>query len=258
MRVAIAIISIIIFSNCKPSNDKIKIKHDTESLSELENNDSVFCKYVYQSLEEINKLYLLINRDIIYSKSEGYEWLITDNEDKAWESISDSVRLKILHEGVYSSKLNSVLSSKFYNSIVHLFDTMNDPVNIGFILTKHEIGKTLRTVLSRRDYLNYQYLNDEDLSRLMSENEYVKYHKARIHIVSDSIAVYKTLDAEISFEQNLDLCYFILKRKAQEQKWLLDNIIICKAEEEEAYDIKIIGAHKPLEYFDFEEYMDVE
>ena len=167
--------------------------------------------------------------------------------------VDDSFRLKTIESGIENKSFINCLSKEYYSKILNFKKTLNDPVNLGYVMTQSEVGKTLIRILSDRYFLNISddFIN-EDPSRFMSEQDYIDYHKERIHIVNENKAIYKNLDAEISLEENLDICYFIFIKK--NEKWLLDGVEICSKEKEEEFDIELIGEYRPIVYYEAKEY----
>ncbi len=215
--------------------------------------DSIAKNEVYQELFNFNQIYRNCGKEIFYTKSEGYEWFIIENGERNFVSIPNSLRLSTIESGLNSVEFRNALTSDYYNQIFLFKKSLNDPINIGYVMTQHELGKSLLSILSERYFLNLlEDYSNGDPSQYMSEQDYIDYHKERIHIVNENKAIFKNLDSEISLGRNFDVCYFLFIK--ENKKWLLDGIEICTKDQEEAYDIKIIGEYKPIEYYEAEEY----
>jgi len=244
-------------------NTSFSVENKIQSLLDLKQNKNIMQEKVadenklrnelFETIKIFNEVYLKTNKEIFYTKWDGFEWYIIKDGEREYESINDSLRLSVIKNGLNNKEFKSLLTINYYNRTLSFNKSLNDPLNIGYVMTQHEIGKTMLYILSDRDDLNsFDEFINQDPSQYMSEQDYIDYHKVRIHIVNEKKAIYKNLDAEVSLENNFDIMYFILIK--ENDKWLLDGIKICKRDEEEAFDIKIIGEYKPIEYYEAKEY----
>jgi len=223
------------------------------NMQEKTKNEIALKDELYNVINNLNKTYLETNKEIFYTKWDGYEWFITRDGERDYESIEEKTRLNYIEKGFNSNEFKNFLTFNYYNRLLAFKKSLKDPVNIGYLMTEHEIGKTLLYILSDRDDLNcFNEDINQDPSRYMSEQDYINYHKARIHIINENKAVYKNLDAEVSLAKNFDVIYFLFVK--ENDKWLLDGIEICPKDKEEEFDIKLIGEPRPIKYYEAEEY----
>lgn len=217
-------------------------------------NESNLKNEVYEALVSLDKFYKDYGKQILYSTSSGYYWFFIKNGSLDYGPIDNSIRLPIIEKAIESDEFKKKVTKKFYDEILKFKSTLKDPMNIGYLMIHNEIGQTMLSILSRKDYLNVfsSYYQDDDGSYMMSAEDYINYHKARIHFRDNDRVVYKAVDVEIAYPEEMDICYFLFKK--EEGKWLLNDIMVCRAEEEEQYDLKLIGESKPLKYYAAESY----
>jgi len=236
-------LTIFLFSFCMETK--------SQSMSEKEE----IRNELFKTINEFNNVYYNVNKEIHYSNwKSSYAWFKTIDGKRKGIEISDIERIKQIENGLMDLSFINILSAGFYNEIIEFKNQIDDPINIGYLITQNEMGKTLLYILSDRDDLNYfEYgVTDDDPSVDMSEQDYINYHKARIHIIDDKKAIYKNRDVEISLEENFDVVYFIFNK--ENDKWLLDGIEICPKDKEEEFDIKLIGEPRPIKYYEAEEF----
>jgi len=209
---------------------------------------------LYNAIYELDSIYKDVGKEIYFSEAyDYYVWYKTSDSVRESVKISDSDRTGIIEESLKNNALRNVISKGYLERINILYNSIEDPINLGFLFTKHKLGKSLLNILSDRYFLNsFEDITEDDPSRGMSEKDYIDYHKERIHIINENRAIYKNKDAEISLEENFDVCYFTFIK--ENDKWLLDNIEICSRDQEEEYDIKLIGESKPITYYEAEVY----
>jgi hypothetical protein len=209
---------------------------------------------VYETLVRLDKFYKDYGKQIYYTHSMGYKWFFIKNGSLDYGPLENSIRLPIIEKAIESNEFKDVVTEDFYRELVKFKSTLKDPMNLGYLMIHNEIGQTMLSILSRKDYLNafYGYCPDDEISYMMSGEDYIKYHKARIHFKDSSRAVYKVVDIEIAYPEEMDRCYFLLNKL--QGKWLLNKIIVCKDDEEEQYDLKLLGESKPIECYKVEYY----
>lgn len=214
---------------------------------------------IYYSLVEIDKGYIKFGHGIRYLDILGFKYTVVNEKGKLESrEICDSLRLQLIGRAVLSNEFNNLLTINYSNKVGAFRKNISDPINLGFLMTKHELGKTLLDILTKRGDFNYGYKFHNEYGHygsndfgdeFMPDQDIVEYHLEKIHIVNDSMAVYKNSDIELSFEENFDMLYFILVKDNSRNIWLLDDIVICSKEEEEEYDIKLIGEPKPITFY---------
>jgi hypothetical protein len=217
----------------KKINDKHNIKDD-----------------IVVSIVNLNNLYKTYNQDIFYSFEERYEAYINDEP----KLIDDEKRLNIIKSCVRDEIFKTSFTSKFYKDFLDFNNSLNDPKTIGYLILKDELGTNFKQFLSQRNSVNLFFPNvyPDDPSSDMSDSCYSEYHKNRIHVVKDSTAIYKNRAFELCVYESFHILYFVFKKDVEESKnkWLLDDIQICPKDEEETFDLKLIGESKPLKYFE--------
>jgi len=223
------------------------------NMQEKTKNEIALKDELYNVINNLNKTYLETNKEIFYTKWDGYEMYVINEGERDIIKVEESFRLKTIETGINNIDLIGILSNEYYLNIIDFKKTLKDPINLGYLFTRHEVGKSLLSILSERYFLNcFDEDINQDPSRYMSEKDYINYHKARIHIVNENKAIYKNLDAEVSLEKNFDVIYFLFVK--ENDKWLLDGIEICPKDKEEEFDIKLIGEPRPIKYYEAEEY----
>jgi hypothetical protein len=233
--------------SCNTAKQKQSIlKNDIKEKNML--NDDINIE-IYKTIKILNEYYKEFNYNIFYSYEDVYK--IFNNGDDESELISDSVRYRKINDALSNNDFTSKFSNSFISRINDFKNKQNDIGNLGYLITNHELGKTLLHLQSERKTLNLFFPNvyPDDPSSDMSDSCYHEYHINRIHCINDSIAVYKNRDFELCLRNEQDVIYFIF-HKNYLSKWLLDDIQICPKDEEETFDLKLIGESKPLKYFE--------
>jgi len=225
--------------------------------NEMIQNDSIK-EEVYQTIYKFDQVFKNSGKQIFYTKSMGYKWFFIKDNALTSDKIDDSIRIPILKNAIENSDFKNAISNNLEKKIKDLMNTLEDPISLGYLLIQDYSGKSMKSILVKRSSLNssFDYDQSDDFSYYMSEMDYKKYHIARIHLLNDSVVFYKNTEDELSISLYHHIFYF--KFIKENGKWLLDDIILCKPEEEEEFDLKLIGKSKPLKYykaetFEFEE-----
>jgi hypothetical protein len=244
----------MLFISCTSS----KKNGDNLKRQSMVQNDSLIKTQVFNALVTIDKAYNQLGNQVFFTESMGYERFVNENGNIKSEIISDSSRISLINKAPKSLKKQKIITNNFYKKIVSFNESLEDPVNLGYLMLQSDVGKSMTNILTKRGKLNlcYDYIQDDDISDNMSDRDYIAYHMKRIHLIGDSLAYYKNIESELCISEKKTIVYFKLKKVINQDKfnWILDNIVTCIPEKEEEQDLYFLGESKPIAYYEAKEY----
>ncbi len=245
------VLILIVGCSLKPKDSNEKKTRNTTMENIISNEELVLNnkKEFLKSIKELDIEYEKSLKEIFYSKADNcYKYIISINGEREFKSITDSIRISYTKEGFKRKDFQNFLTDNMKTNVSNSLANMIDPITMGYLLIKHDAGKTMFNILTNvetiQEQLGFSSANAESGSILESVDD---YYYDKLQIVNDSKAIYKNCLREISFENTNDRVYFIFK-KVSDSNWLLDDIKVCTLEEEKASDLELIGKSKPIKY----------
>ncbi len=156
--------------------------------------------------------------------------------------VDDETRIKNLKENIIPKISRVVFFTKDLKQKAHENANLEDPGNVGYILSGSEYGKSLRYIVNLKGYnpfegnlfLDFHYSEDPDVPeiRKISQDEKVFYHLSFIRIIDETHAVYRAqIEMTNSTDYPVNKGFLVIKMIKENTNWLIDDLYYIEKEE---------------------------